>query len=158
MHIIVRCILELLRQDHYMETMSDFQSSLSSNSEMIVPAALTLSPMHVESTLRIRKTPWSAAVEITCACLLKEKISFPFTNFYLIDFLLFLFDEYWLYSCSVALRAAALFLPFLFIHGGNLLWDMKNAEYHRIMGPLKLGGTPGDCQVPVQGESNITDC
>lgn len=66
-----------------MEIMSDFQSSLSSNSEMIVPAALTLSPVHVdslaESTLRMRKTPWSVAVEITCACLLKEKISFPFT-------------------------------------------------------------------------------
>lgn len=66
-----------------METMSDFESNSPNNYEMIVPAALTLLAMCVdllaESMNRMRKTLWSVTVEISCACLLKKKISFSFT-------------------------------------------------------------------------------
>jgi len=43
---------------------------------------------------------------------------------------------------------AALFLPFLFIHCGNLLGDVKTAECHRITGSLKWERTSGDHLVP----------
>lgn len=66
-----------------METMSDFEGNSPKNSEIIVPAALTLPAVYVdplaESKNRRRKNPWSVAVEISCASLLKEKISFSFT-------------------------------------------------------------------------------
>lgn len=66
-----------------METMSGFEGNSPNNSEMIVPPALTLPAVYVdplaESIHRMRKNTWSVAVEISCACLLKEKISFPFT-------------------------------------------------------------------------------
>jgi len=66
-----------------METMLDFESNSPNSYEMIVPATLTLPAVYVdllaESTHRMRKAPWSVAVEISCACLLKEKISFSFT-------------------------------------------------------------------------------
>lgn len=66
-----------------METMSDFEGNSPYNSEITVPAALTLPAVYVdplaESMHRTRKNPWSVAVEISCACLLKEKISFSFT-------------------------------------------------------------------------------
>lgn len=62
---------------------SDFESNSPNNCEMIVPVALTLPAVYVdpsaESMHRMRKTPWSVSVEISCACLLKEKISFSFT-------------------------------------------------------------------------------
>lgn len=66
-----------------METMSEFEGNSPNNYETIVPAALTLPAVCVdplaESMHRMRKAPWSVAVEISCACLLKEKISFSFT-------------------------------------------------------------------------------
>lgn len=66
-----------------METMPDFEGNSPNNSEIIVPAALSLPAVRMdplaESMHRMRKNPWSVAVEISCACLPKEKISFSFT-------------------------------------------------------------------------------
>lgn len=66
-----------------METKSDFERNSSNNYEMIVPAAITLPFLYVdpltESMHRMSKTPWSVAVEISFACLLKERISFSFS-------------------------------------------------------------------------------
>lgn len=66
-----------------METMSDFEGNSPNNSEMIVPSVSALPAVFVgplaESMDRMRKNPWSVAVEISLACLLKEKISFSFT-------------------------------------------------------------------------------